>query len=84
MRLCDIEVRFDIDATRGTARRELALPDRSRCRMISHDRTADQSHEYLCCNDFFGQGSTLQTCDKTLLTAAKTGVNCELLNGDLC
>ena len=27
--------------------------------------------------------NTLQTCDKTLLTAAKTGVNCELLNGDL-
>ena len=27
---------------------------------------------------------TLQTCDKTLLTAAKTGVNCELLNGDWC
>ena len=25
---------------------------------ISHDRTADQSHEYLGCNDFFGQGST--------------------------
>ena len=25
--------------------------------MISHDRTADQSHEYLGCNDFFGQGS---------------------------
>ena len=58
MRSCDIEVRFDIDATRGTARRELALPDRSGCRMISRDRTADQSHEYLGCNDFFGQGST--------------------------
>ena len=57
VRSCDIEVRFDIDATRGTARRELALADRSRCRMISHDRTADQSHEYLGCNDFFGQGS---------------------------
>ena len=26
---------------------------------ISHDRTADQSHEYLGCNDFFGQGSSL-------------------------
>ena len=26
--------------------------------MISHDRTADQSHEYLGCNDFFGQGSS--------------------------
>ena len=23
---------------------------------MSHDRTADQSHEYLGCNDFFGQG----------------------------
>ena len=26
--------------------------------MISDDRTADQSPEYLCCNDFFGQGSS--------------------------
>ena len=34
------------------------VADRSRCRMISHDRTADQSHEYLGCNDFFGQGSS--------------------------
>ena len=25
---------------------------------ISHDHTADQSHEYLGCNDFFGQGSS--------------------------
>ena len=37
------------------------VADRSRCRMISHDRTADQSHEYLSCNDFFGQGSTIDT-----------------------
>ena len=29
--------------------------------MISHDRTADQSHEYLSCNDFFGQGSNEHT-----------------------
>ena len=27
--------------------------------MISDDRTADQSHEYLGCNDFFGQGSSI-------------------------
>ena len=32
--------------------------DWSRSRMISHDCSADQSHEYLGCNDFFGQGST--------------------------
>ena len=35
------------------------VADRSRCRMISHDRTADQSHEFLGWNDFFGQGSLL-------------------------
>ena len=30
--------------------------------MISHDRTADQSHEYLGCNDFFfGQGSIFKS-----------------------
>ena len=59
---CDIELRFDIDATRGylrvaSWRRGVALADRSGCRMISHDRTADQSNQYLGCNDFFGQGS---------------------------
>ena len=40
------------------------VADRSRCRMISHDRTADQSHEYLGCNDFFGQGS-MKACLST-------------------
>ena len=34
--------------------------------MISHDRTADQSHEYLGCNDFFGQGSTCIMSDNVL------------------
>ena len=33
------------------------VADRSGCRMNSHDRSADQSHDYLSCNDFFGQGS---------------------------
>ena len=56
---CDIELRFDIDATRGICASRARVADRSRCRMISHDRTADQSHEYLGCNDFFGQGSTI-------------------------
>ena len=37
------------------------IADRSRCRMISDDCTADQSHEYLSCNDFFGQGSNMTT-----------------------
>ena len=54
---CDIELRFDIDATRGLCALRARVADRSRCRMISDDRTADQSHEYLGCNDFFGQGS---------------------------
>ena len=55
---CDIELRFDSDATRGSCASRARVADRSRCREISHDRTADQSHEYLGCNDFFGQGST--------------------------
>ena len=54
---CDIELRFDSDATRGSCPSRTHVADRSRCRKISHDCTADQSHEYLGCNDFFGQGS---------------------------
>ena len=54
---CDIKLRFDIDATRGFCASRAGVADRSRCRMISDDRTEDQSHEYLGCNDFFGQGS---------------------------
>ena len=39
----DIERQFDIDATRVicASRARVALADRSRCRMISHDCTAD-------------------------------------------
>ena len=43
---CDIELRFDSDATRGSCAARARVADRSRCREISHDRTADQSHEY--------------------------------------
>ena len=53
---CDIELRFDSDATRGSCASRARVADRGRCREISHDRTADQAHEYLGCNDFFGQG----------------------------
>ena len=59
---CDIELRFDSDATRGSCVSRAGVADRSRCREISHDRTADQSHEYLGCNDFFGQGSRCVIC----------------------
>ena len=52
-----IELRFDIDRTLGICAPRVRVADRSRCCEISHDRTADQSHEYLGCNDFFGQGS---------------------------
>ena len=45
-------------ATRGICASRAHVADRSQCRMLSHDRTADQSHEYLGCDDFFGQGST--------------------------
>ena len=54
---CDIELRFDVDATRGICASRTHVADRSQCYKISHDRTADQSHEYLGCNDYFGQGS---------------------------
>ena len=39
----------------------------ARYRTISHDRTVDGPHESLCCNDFFGQGSTknMITCTCT-------------------
>ena len=57
----DIELRFDIDATRGICAWRARVTDWSRCRMISHDRTADQSHEYLGYNDFFGQGGRIDT-----------------------
>ena len=50
---CNIELRFDSDATCGSCASRARVADRSRCREISHDRTADQSHEYLGCNDFF-------------------------------
>ena len=52
---CNIELRFDIDAARGICASRAHVADRSRCRMISHDRTADQSHEYLGCNDFLAR-----------------------------
>ena len=33
--------------------------------MISHDRTADPPHEYLGCNDFFGQGSIYEKLEQS-------------------
>ena len=57
---CHIELRFDIDATRGNCASLAHVADCSQCRMIPHDRTADQSHEYLGCDDFFGQGSSFR------------------------
>ena len=58
---CDIELRFDSDATCGSCASRARNADRSRCCEISHDRTADQSHEYLGSNDFFGQSSRSYT-----------------------
>ena len=52
---CDIELRFNIDATRSSYASRSRVADRSRCRMISHDRTADQSHEYLGCNNILAR-----------------------------
>ena len=42
------------------------VADRSRCHMISHDSTADQSHEFLGCNDFFWPGWYFQLIPKTI------------------
>ena len=61
---CDHVISRDIDFD---LQRELATRsyrESRRCRTeaqyrtISHDRTVDQPHELLGCNDFFGQGST--------------------------
>ena len=59
--LCDIELRFNINATRGLCASRARVADRSRCRMISDDRTADQSHEYLGCNNFFARVVPIHT-----------------------
>ena len=61
---CNIELRFGVDVTCGVCVSRVHVADQSRCRMISHDRTVDQSHEYLGCNNFFGQGSrcVLRVC----------------------
>ena len=68
---CDHVISRDIDFD---LQRELATRSyrescrgrtEARYRTISHDRTVDQPHEFLGCNDFFGQGS-IKTC--TVLT----------------
>ena len=59
---------FDIDATHSSCASRARVADQSRCRMISHHHIADQSHEYLSCNDFFGQGST---CAHAIATYSK-------------
>ena len=63
---CDIDLRFNIDATHGICAPRARVADRSRCRMISYDRTAHQSHEYLSCNGFFGQGSSYELCNANI------------------
>ena len=54
---CDID--FDLQRELATRRGRESRRCRSeaRYRTISHDRTVDQLHEFLGCNDFFGQGS---------------------------
>ena len=42
---CDIELRFDISATRGVCASRARVADRSRCHMISHDRIANQPYD---------------------------------------
>ena len=55
---CDID--FDLQRELATRRYRESHQCRTeaRYRTISHDRTADQPHEFLGCNDFFGQGSS--------------------------
>ena len=60
---CDHVISRDIDfdlqpelATRSY-RESRRCRTEARYRTISHDRTVDQPHEFLGCNDFFGQGS---------------------------
>ena len=51
---------IDFDLQRELATRSYRESHRcrteARYRTISHDRTVDQPHEFLGCNDFFGQG----------------------------
>ena len=46
---------FDIDATCGICAPGAWVADRSQCRMIYHDQTIDQPHEYLGWNNFLAR-----------------------------
>ena len=62
VRSCDIaqyRLRLDIDATCGICALRACVADRSQCRILSHDRTVDQAHGNLGCNDFFWPGVVL-------------------------
>ena len=54
----------------------------ARYRTVSHDRTADQPHEFLGCDDFFGQGSTMikkisiKTTSQSFVQIVKQNYSC--------
>ena len=50
---CNLQRELTMCRCRGSRRRRTD----ARYHTISHDRTADQPHEFLGCNDFFGQDS---------------------------
>ena len=78
---CDID--FDLQcelATRSAVPRVVSMWNRS---SISHDRPADQSHEYLGCNDFFGQGSSTKS-SYVLLLVPPDGQNVQHLWFQIC
>ena len=54
----DFDLQRELATRRGRESRRCRAE--ARYRTISHDRTVDQPHEFLGCNNFFGQGSTRQ------------------------
>ena len=53
------DIHFDLQRELATRsyRESRRCQTEAQYRTISHDRTVDQPHEFLGCNDFFGQGS---------------------------
>ena len=52
------DIDFDLQRELATRSYRESCRTEARYRTISHDRTVDQPHEFLGCNDFFGQGSS--------------------------
>ena len=60
--LIDFDLQLQVQVQRELAtisyRQSRRCRTEARYRTISYDRTVDQPHEFLGCNDFLGQGSS--------------------------